>query len=103
MKIFGNGFGGLWPSPFVINANNNEDQYSKMAHDEYEVYVNDDFIGHKTLVAQGEKVEDIEDYLKTQGFRNFHTKLEGNVYNIHCVEEDSKHMKEVLAIYLRIR
>ncbi|NLM34405.1 MAG: hypothetical protein GX206_03115 [Clostridiales bacterium] len=103
MSIFGNGVGGPWPLPFVMNAKNDEDQYTKIAHDKYEVYVNDDFVGHKTLIAQTEKVEDIDDYLKSQGFRNFRSELEGNIYNINCVEEDSSRMKEVLSVYLKIR
>jgi len=48
-------------------------------------------------------VEDIDDYLKSQGFRNFRSELEGNIYNINCVEEDSSRMKEVLSVYLKIR
>lgn len=103
MSIFGNGFGGPWPLPFVVNSKSDEDQYTKMAHDEYKVYVNDDFVGHKTLIAQTENVEDLDHYLKTQGFRNFHSKTMGNVYKIDCVEDDSRHMKEVLSVYLKIR
>lgn len=103
MSMYGNGFGGPWPLPFVVNAKNEEDQYSKIAHDKYEVYVNDDFVGHKTLIAESEKIEDLDHYLKNQGFRNFYSKLEGNIYNINCVEDDSSHMKEVLSVYLRLR
>lgn len=103
MTFYGNGFGGPWSLPFTMGVNEDGDKFSKMTHDKYEVYVNDDFVGHKTLVAQTEKVEDIDDYLKTQGFKNFSSVLEGNLYKINCVEVDSRRMKEVLSVYLKIR
>ena len=30
MSIFGNGVGGPWPLPFVMNTKNDEDQYTKI-------------------------------------------------------------------------
>lgn len=92
------------PYPLLINANRDVfSQNSKMAHDMYNVYVNKDYVGKKVLVAQGEKVEDINSFLKVQGFDEFKSRLEGNSYEIDCDTDESKHMKEALQVYLRIR
>jgi len=68
--------------PFINNGFN-ADADVKLNEDQYEVYVNGNFVGNKTLKTQGENLSDIDDFLKNQGFSNFSTSIEGNHYNIH--------------------
>lgn len=104
-----NGIGGMPQFPYFLgfndddNGNHGYGGNDKLTHDTYNVFVNNDYVGNKVLVAQGEKVEDINGYLKTQGFRNFDSKLKGNSYSISCNADDSKHMKDALNVYLHIR
>lgn len=77
---------------------------TKMNHDSYEVYVNKNYVGNKTLVAQGENIYDVADYLKEQGFDRFNSHLTGNSFSIEVDNrEESKKMKETLSAYLQIR
>ncbi|WP_163191680.1 hypothetical protein [Clostridium thermarum] len=98
-----NGTGGMPQVPFFVGLDYEDDYSSKLSHDTYNVYVNDDYVGKKVLVAQGEKVEDINGFLNTQGFRNYKTSLKGNSYNISCSPDESRHMKDTLNVYLKIR
>ena len=52
--------------PFTT-GNIGDDAAVKLNEDQYEVYVNGNFVGHKTLKTQGEKVSDVDDFLKAQG------------------------------------
>ena len=102
-----NGIGGMPQFPFFLGFdgedNTDDNDGSNITHDKYNVYVNNEYVGNKVLVAQGEKVEDINGYLKNQGFRDFNSSLKGNSYNISCNTNDSKHMKDTLNVYLSIR
>jgi hypothetical protein len=108
-KFFGgitngiNGTGGMPQVPYFVGLGNDDDYSSKLSHDMYNVYVNDHYVGKKVLVAQGEKVEDINSFLNTQGFRSFNANLRGNSYSIDCNPDDSHHMKDALNVYLKIR
>jgi hypothetical protein len=99
----GNGMGGPTPFPLWVSAYEDDMSASKIAHDMYNVYVNDDYVGKKILVAQGEKVEDINSFLKTRGFGDFDVSLKGNSYSISCKTDESRHMKDALSVYLSIR
>lgn len=76
---------------------------SKQNHDRYDVYVNGEFVGHKTLLTQSESINDVNDFLQAQGFRQVDGKLDGDHYDIHVEGEDSSHVKEALHIYLQSR
>lgn len=84
----------------------NLDMYSDMknAHDHYEVYVNGDFVGDKTILAQNEDIFDIENYLSQQGFADFSTELDGDHFIISTENPaDAQAMKDALSVYLQIR
>lgn len=74
-----------------------------LVHDAYRVYVNNDYVGNKVLLAQNEKIEDLEKYLKNKGFQNFSTKLVGSEYMIYPEEGDSHNMKNTLQVYLNTK
>lgn len=92
-------------SGFLLGAIDNSEilESSKIAHDSYRVFVNNDYVGNKILLAQNEKIEDLEKYLKNNGFKNFSTKLIGNQYIIDSAEDESYDMKNTLNIYLQTR
>lgn len=72
--------GGLFPA-YAVN-NNDRDNQVKLNEDQYDIYVNDDFIGQKSLKNQGENLSDIDDFLKQQGITDFTASLDGDHYNI---------------------
>jgi hypothetical protein len=72
--------GGLFP-PYVMN-NADSDNQVKLNEDQYDVYVNDDFVGQKSLKNQGENLSDIDDFLKQQGISHFTASLDGDHYKI---------------------
>lgn len=92
-------------SGFLFGAVDNSDIFdsSKISHDTYKVFVNNDYVGEKVLFAQNEKIEDLEKYLKNKGFENFSTKLIGNQYVINPSEDELYDMKNTLNIYLRTK
>ncbi|SEN84839.1 hypothetical protein SAMN05192533_1238 [Mesobacillus persicus] len=70
----------------------------KNAHDQYDVYVNEEYIGKKTLLTQSEEVEDIVDFLKVQGIEGVSTHLDGDHFVIKS--EEPEHLKQILQTYL---
>jgi hypothetical protein len=95
--------------PFVFN-NAGDDANLKLPHDRYDVYVNGDFVGHKVLLTQSDKIEDVASYLKRNGFGHFDSSLDGDHYNIEVHDyEDGKpdgnaaRIKRQLDVYLSIR
>jgi hypothetical protein len=97
-----NEFLGL-PLLFGLVNGNDEHDNNKLGHDSYNVYVNDDYIGSKTLVSSVEKIDDVSNYLKKQGCDDFSSRLIGNQYSIHCNTRDSKNIKDTLQVYLNNR
>ena len=87
--------------PFFISGNINNN--TRLEEDSYRVYVNNDYVGSKVLYSQIEKIEDLNKYLKSQGFNDFNAKLEGNEYSIHSERTEAKHMKETLQVHLHNR
>lgn len=87
--------------PFVPSF---ENYNLKDAHDSYRVFLNGDYIGEKVLLSQGEDVTDIEDFLKSRGFKNVKTHLEGNQYSIIAEDAEEAHqIKNNLNVYLHLR
>jgi hypothetical protein len=102
MSMFGwsNGSNNI---PFYFGAINNEGR-ERIEHDSYEVYVNGDYVGEKTLISQGEKISDIDKHLKVADFKNFNEETIGNHVNIKTDDlEEARKIKQNLNIYLSIR
>jgi hypothetical protein len=75
---------------------------TKLNHDRYEVYVNGDFIGYKTLLTQSEELDDINFFLHEHGFNQFQTQEDGDHYNIET-DSSSDNLKQALHVYLQNR
>lgn len=95
-KIFNTQGYGL---PIITSNMANGD--SKLSEDRYEIYVNDDFVGYKTLFNASDSLADVDDFLKTQGVQNFSTELDGDHYKIKASESDQ--IKEILDVYCQNR
>jgi hypothetical protein len=89
--------------PFFLNSVQLDDNKTKLAHDSYDVYVNNDFVGRKELVTQTENPKDVEGYLKGQGFHNFNTSVNGGSILIKSDNEEAESIKRNLNVYLKIR
>jgi hypothetical protein len=85
--------------PIISSNMSNGD--SKLSEDRYEIYVNNDFVGYKTLYYASDSLGDVDDFLKTQGVRNFTTELDGDHYKIKAAE--SHQIKEILEVYCQNR
>ncbi|ESU30904.1 hypothetical protein G3A_19770 [Bacillus sp. 17376] len=72
--------GGLFPA-YGMNNRDQENQV-KLNEDKYDVFVNDDFVGQKSLKDQGENLSDIDDFLRQQGISDFTASLDGDHYKI---------------------
>jgi len=88
--------------PVFFNADN-ELTDTKLSHDSYDVYVNEEYIGKKTLLTQTEKPSDIDTYLKDRGFHNFNSNIAGDHITINSAYEDSDNIKRNLQMYLNLR
>jgi len=75
---------------------------AKLFQDRYEVFVNGDKVGEKTLLTQVEDAQDLEPYLKDNGFENFEYEVIGDHIEIKA-KKDSHQMKEILSSYLSIK
>lgn len=98
---FGSGPNGFFP--IFLSRRDSDDYGSKLYHDSYDVYVNNDYVGRKTLMAQTENARDIEKHLKAEGFQNFRTSLQGNQVMIDSSVDEAVDIKRNLHVYLNIR
>ncbi|MBM7662399.1 capsule polysaccharide export protein KpsE/RkpR [Bacillus mesophilus] len=97
-------FSNRTPNNTVILTGGIGELDTKMNHDRYDVYVNGEFVGHKVLLTQSEDITDVNDFLKTQGFKHFEGRLDGDHYDLHVEDNQSlQDMREALQIYLQIR
>lgn len=102
MQIFGwnDNVGGI---PFIAGINHEENE-GKINHDSYEVYVNGDYVGNKSLITQGEEISDIDKHLQLEGFKSFDEEVMGNHVDIKTNNlEEARRIKQNLNVYLRIR
>ncbi|MED4015849.1 hypothetical protein ACWE42_22615 [Sutcliffiella cohnii] len=83
----------------LINQNEN---FTKISHDRYEVYVNGDYVGQKPLLAASEDITSVNDFLHSHGYNNFVGHLDGDHYNIESNYRDDE-LKQALKIYLHTR
>ncbi|SKA84438.1 hypothetical protein SAMN05428976_106168 [Clostridium sp. USBA 49] len=88
--------------PIFINRRD-FDNGGKLYHDSYEVYVNNDYVGRKTLIAESESVDDIKNHLKSEGFQDFNTNLKGNHLIITSNSDEAYNIKKNLNVYLNVR
>ncbi|EDL66772.1 hypothetical protein [Bacillus sp. SG-1] len=86
---------------FVTNIFIDEEQ-TKLLQDQYEVYVDHDFVGRKTLFNQVDMLSDIDDFLKANGIDSFQTKLEGDHYKINP-QGQSENIISALEVYFKNR
>ncbi|RXJ02570.1 hypothetical protein DS745_06250 [Anaerobacillus alkaliphilus] len=73
----------------------------KNAHEAYDIYVNDEYIGKKLVLTQSEEIDDVVDFLKVQGVENVSTTLDGDHYVIKT--ENEQHVKDIIEAYLKNR
>lgn len=92
-----NNFAGIVVMPIGDDESN-----VKLAHDTYEVFVNGDKVGNKVLLTQTDDVNDLNSYLKDNGFENFEYKVIGDHIEIKA-DEESDNMKEILSSYLELK
>lgn len=78
----------------------NNDVTNNLLHDQYNVFVNNDYIGKKVLLTDTEKPSDLEKYLYSQGFTNFKTDINQTDIKIKC-NEDTDKIESILGSYLR--
>jgi hypothetical protein len=74
---------------------------TKLSGDRYEIYVNEDFVGYKTLFNVSDSLTDVDDFLKTQGVQNFSSELDGDHYKI--IADEANRIREILDIYCQNR
>ena len=96
-----NGFWPLWP---IVSQDNDRNRV-KEGNEFYQVYVNQDYVGDKECVAQGDGgPSSVEDYLKSRGFGDLAIQTEGNQIRIQADEADqAEEIKINLSVYLSIR
>jgi hypothetical protein len=76
---------------------------SKLNEDRYEVFVNQEFVGHKTLLNQGDHLSDIDHFLKSQGISSIKASLDGDHYLIETSQEDRTKASDALKVYFNNR
>ncbi|MBD8070066.1 hypothetical protein [Bacillus sp. PS06] len=98
------GMSGSYPIIAGITAPGLGDEGTgKLREDRYEVLVNNDLVGKKTLLGQNDQMSDVDDFLKQQGFTEFKTELEGDHYHVETSAEYEGDMKQALKVYLNNR
>lgn len=74
---------------FLPLTNTNLNNEVKLTEDRYEVFVNGNFVGRKSLKNPGEQLSDIDGFLQSQGLSGFSSKLDGAHYQIDTNGQDS--------------
>ncbi|WP_085522570.1 hypothetical protein [Tuberibacillus sp. Marseille-P3662] len=81
-----------------------EESLDDEGHDRYDVYVNDDFVGIKSLMATNDRIDDLNEFLQEEGFQHFNTEASGGHFHIQSENEANvDSMKDVLHVYLQSR
>jgi hypothetical protein len=84
---------------YINNKITGED--TKLEEDRYEIYLNSDFIGYKTLLNASEHLSDVDDFLKSQGINDFETQLDGDHYMVSANNDEK--IRDVLTTYCQNR
>lgn len=87
--------------PFM-NVNLDSEFDVKLTEDQYEVFVNGDFVGRKSLKTPGEQLSDIDGFLHSQGLNGFSSKLDGDHYQIQTNGQDED-ITRALSVYFNNR
>jgi hypothetical protein len=74
---------------------------TKLNEDRYEIYVNNDFVGYKTLLNTNDDLRDVDAFIKRQGVIDFQTEQHGDHYHIRT--DDAKLMKDIINVYCQNR
>ncbi|GAA0341847.1 hypothetical protein GCM10008967_35300 [Bacillus carboniphilus] len=74
----------------------------KLNEDRYEVFVNGNFVGYKTLTNEGDQLSDIDDFLREQGHEGFTSSLDGDHYIIQT-EQKEEDLSRALSVYFHNR
>jgi hypothetical protein len=86
---------------YAFTNSNDSEANTKLSEDRYEIYVNNDFIGHKSLLNASDDLSDVDDFLKSQGIHDFQSQLDGDHYHISASE--AERIKAVLNVYCQNR
>jgi hypothetical protein len=90
-------------TPFIpVNHEMESDAGIKLNEDQYDIYVNGDLVGQKTLKNAGENLSDIDDFLRNQGIKKFTTSLNGDHYVIQT-DQDNTDITDALSVYFNNR
>ncbi|MFC5465726.1 hypothetical protein [Lederbergia graminis] len=76
---------------------------AKLYEDRYQLYVNGDYIGDKTLKNMSDNLSDVDSFLKNKGFRQFKSQLEGDHYNIEASTDEAEGISDALFVYVNNR
>jgi hypothetical protein len=86
---------------YAFTNNNDSETNAKLSEDRYEIYVNNDFIGYKSLMNASDDLSDVDDFLKSQGINEFQSQLNGDHYLISATE--TERIKDILNVYCQNR
>jgi len=86
----------------IVYTNLDSDSDMKLTEDRYEVFVNGNFVGHKSLKNPGEQLSDIDGFLQSQGLNDFSSSLDGDHYQIQTNERDGD-ITDALSVYFNNR
>lgn len=87
--------------PFLGISNVTLEDVDTSNRSRYEIYVNGDFMGFKTLYTSNEDITDLHDFLYEQGFPSFNAQGDGDHYEIRTDESDDA-LKQVLQVHLQM-
>ncbi|ADD02234.1 conserved hypothetical protein [Thermoanaerobacter mathranii subsp. mathranii str. A3] len=91
-------------APGIIVSSDNGNANLKVPTDTFSIYVNEEYVGDKILIAQGDLGKNsVKEYLMNQGFTDFSYTIDGKNIYIDTYEENAKNMINYLKVYLRIR
>jgi hypothetical protein len=95
------GLYGRQGNPLIFTNLSGISEDAKLTEDRYEIYLNQDFIGYKSLLNTSDELSDIDDFLKNQGIHEFQTRLDGDHYYVTSTNDDR--IRDVLTIYFQNR
>lgn len=87
----------------IGTTQNNQFGDAKLNEDTYELYVNNELIGHKTLLNQVDSLKDVDDFIIRQGIKEFSSELEGDHYNIQANHDVAIQIRDILNVYCNNR
>ncbi|WP_139193152.1 hypothetical protein [Anaerobacillus alkalilacustris] len=104
MMYYGINTGSSVGFPIFFNVVGGDVDSLKLSEDRYDVYVEDNYIGEKSLLAQNEDFHVIGDFLERQGFENVQVDLNGDHIVVHASNnEEAANMIKALKVYLSNR